>query len=544
MQFNRLFLLLLIFQLPGAPAAAQLDSLLSVLDTELDRRGEYLAGKEEAIAKIDAARSATGDDEVHFALLLEKVAALESFSFDRAYAAVRELRELAERLGNKEKIQIAKLREAFIFLSAGLFNEALDSLNTIPVSTLPDSVKTEYFATRARTHFDLAGNYAVTSLSEQAHELGLADLDSALHYAPEQSVHHLSLAANRAMMRGNPVEGIRLYHQIRTHPGVTTRWMAKEHGAAAILFGVLNQPDSARLAVVRSAIADERTVTREAISLVRLARYVYEMGDYERSARYIRIGLENANFFDARHRKMEVLDILPLIEDERQQLLRSQRRQFALFAIIVSFLLLLAIWLIRRTILQNRELTERRQALLSAYEQLRRNNTALRESQRIKEQYIGYFFQTNTKFINAAKKIIDRAAKAVYAADFNEAKFQLKSFNAKQQNKQLLQDFDQVFLELFPNFLQDFQALFPPGERIQEEGQDELAPEVRIFALMRLGIRNNDTIAKILGYSVNTIYAYRSKVRGRSFLTKEKFNEAVMNISSTGKTRPPGEDSE
>ena len=530
---SRLFFAVLLLA-GSTPAVAQLDSLLGVLDQELDRRDDYLAAKNATLSELDAARGQATSLRERFDLTLRKVAALESFSFDRAYRAASELRDLAARLDDPDLIRIAKLRESFIFLSAGLFHEALDSLNTIQPAGLPDSVLVDYYATRARTHFDLADNYAVTRLSEQYRDLGLRDLDSALVHATPGSLPYLTVAANKALMSDNPREGIRLYHLIRRHPDATVRLMAKEHGAAGILYNQLNLPDSARLAVVRSAIADERTVTREAISLVRVARYVYEMGDFERSARYIKVGLENANFFDARHRKMEVLDILPLIEEERQQLLRSQRRQFAIFAIIVSLLLLLAIWLIRRAILQNRELTERRRALLDTYEQLRRNNTALRESQRIKEQYIGYFFQTNTKFITSAKKTIDKAAKALYAADFKEAKFQLKSFNAKQQNKQLLRDFDQVFLDLFPRFVADFQALFPPHEVIQEPGQEELSTEVRIFALMRLGITNNDTIAKILGYSVNTIYAYRSKVRGRSELDKEAFDRAVMAIGASG----------
>ena len=512
---------------------AQLDSLLGVLDEELDNRDDYLATKEMALLQLDQLRSQTTDPGRQFGITLEKVLALESFSFTRAYGEVLRLKELARTLGDPVKINQAKVREAFIFLSAGLFNEALDSLNTIPVGLFPPPLKTDYYATRARTHFDLADNYAINALSDKFTDLGLSDLDSALVYTDGASLDRLSLLGNKAMKQGKPAEGLLYYHQIRRHPNAGTRLMAKEHGAAGILYGMQGKRDSARLAIVKSAIADERTVTREAISLVRVARYVYETGDYERSARYIKIGLENANFFDARHRKMEVLDILPLIEEERQQLLRAQRRQFVIFTILLSLLLLLAIWLIRRTIRQNRELRERRQALLDVTQQLRANNTALRESERIKEQYIGYFFQTNTKFITGAKKVIDKATKAIYAADFKEAKFQLKSFNAKQQNKQLLQDFDEVFLTLFPDFVRKFHALFPAGTVWQPDDQEELSAEIRIFALMRLGVKNNDMISKILGYSVNTIYAYRSKVRGKSPLDKEAFDQAVMAISST-----------
>ncbi|MCX8211272.1 MAG: DUF6377 domain-containing protein [Lewinella sp.] len=522
----------LLFSLTGS-TSAQLDSLLDVLDTELDKRADYLAEKELALLQFDKLRSQTDTPEEQFEITLEKVLALESFSFTRAYGEALRLKKLARQLGDPVKINQAKVREAFIFLSAGLFNEALDSLNTITPSSFSPELRADYYATRARTHFDLAESYAINTLNNKFLDLGLRDLDSAIVYAQSGPLVRLSLLGNKEMKLNHPSEGLKFYHLVRKHPEASTRLMAKEHGAAGVLFNMIGQRDSARLAIVKSAIADERTVTREAISLVRVARYVYEMGDYERSERYIKVGLENANFFDARHRKMEVLDILPMIEEGRQQLLRAQRRQFVIFTVLLSLLLLLALWLIRRTILQNRELRERRQALLDVTQQLRANNNALRESERIKEQYIGYFFQTNTKFITSAKKVIDKAAKAIYAADFKEAKYQLKSFDAKQQNKQLLQDFDEAFLTLFPDFARKFQALFPPETIWPAEDQDELSSEVRIFALMRLGIKNNNTISKILGHSVNTIYAYRSKVRGKSLLDKDAFDRAIMEISST-----------
>ncbi len=527
-----LLLFCLLFGLVGS-ISAQLDSLLNVLDSELDQRDAYLETKEAQLLKLDQQRDKATSIEEQFDITLEKVAALESFSFTRASKEVARLDLLARQLGDPQKTDLAQLKESFIFLSAGLFNEAIDSLETINLDNFTGRLKAEYYATLARCYIDLSDNYPSAALVKTSRNQAAVYLDSAILYVAPDTIERISLRGYKAIAERKPQEGIAVYHQVRNHPDATVRLMAKEHGTAGVNFRLLNMHDSARVAVIKSAIADERTVTREAISLVRVARYAYEMGDYERSARYIKIGLENANFFDAQHRKIEVLEILPLIEEERQQLLRSQRKQFILFSSLLSILLLLAIWLIRRTIHQNRELQERRQALLDVTQQLRANNNALRDSERIKEQYIGYFFQTNTKFITGAKKVIDKAAKAIYAADFKEAKFQLKSFNAKQQNKQLLQDFDQAFLTLFPDFVKKFQALFPPDIMWQAEDQDELSAEVRIFALMRLGIKNNDTISKILGYSVNTIYAYRSKVRGKSSLEKDAFDQAVMDISST-----------
>jgi predicted negative regulator of RcsB-dependent stress response len=518
----------------SSPGRAQLDSLLTVLDQELELRGEYLAQRISELEAFDRQREVATSSEEEFAITLKKIAALESFSFNRANEEVIRLKELAQKVGDPEKIALARIREAFILVSAGLFNEALDSLNTIHPASLTTALKVEYFATIGRVEADLSDSYTSPHLSGRFRKMSISHIDSALAYC-QDPFKTLELESNRAIGIPDPIAGIKLYHQIRISPQASTRLMAKEHGAAGRQYSRMGMRDSAQIAYLQSAIADERTVTREITSLVRVARDAYEKGDFERSANYINIGLENANFFGARHRKIEVLEILPLIEEERRQLLNSQRRQFIIFTSLLSLLLILALVLIRRTIQQNRELSERRQALQEAYQQLATNNASLRESQKIKEQYIGYFFQTNTKLITTAKGIIDKAAKAVYAADFKEAKFQLKSFNAKKQNLQLLKDFDKAFLTLFPNFVEKFQALFPENIIWQENGQEDLSTEVRIFALMRLGIRNNDIIAKILGYSVNTVYAYRSKVRGKSPMENDAFDAAVMEISSNSK---------
>lgn len=531
--------LLCFFFLVGLGSArAQLDSLLDVLDAELQQRDKYLAGHNALLTNLDRKRTNASSAAERYELTLRMVAALESFSYTRASEEVRRLKSIAREMGTPEAIGQATVREAFINLSAGLFHEAIDSLNTLDVGTLSDTLLVNYLSTRARAHLDLANNYVLPELSERYRLRAISDLDSAIIHAGYDPFLVLELRSNRAMAVPDPRTGINVYHQIRNHPRATTRLLAKENGAAGVQYTRLGLLDSARLAFVRSAIADERTVTREIISLVRVARDAYERKDFERSASYINIGLENANFFGARHRKIEVLEILPLIEEERLQLLNNQRRQFIIFASLLGLLLLLATFLMRRTFYQNRELRERRKALQEAYRQLEVNNASLRESQRIKEQYVGYFFQTNTRFITTAKSIIDKAAKAIYAADFKEAKFQLKSFNAKQLNKQLLTDFDKAFLALFPNFVERFQQLFPPEISWQQAGQKELATEVRIFALMRLGIRKNETIARILGYSVNTIYAYRSKVKGKSPLDNDAFDAAVMQISSTPPPAP------
>ncbi|MEM6771489.1 MAG: DUF6377 domain-containing protein, partial [Bacteroidota bacterium] len=310
---HRLLCTALLVSVCLAISQAQLDSLLNVLDLELSKRDAYLEERNELLAAFDEQRAAASSMDEQFAITLKKVAALESFSYTRAREEVLKLKALAIQSQDSKKIAQSVIREAFINLSAGLFNEAIDSLNTLEIDHLPPLLKTDYFSTRGRAHLDLANNYVIPELSQRYRNFAVADIDSAIHYAQPDPFAVLILRSNRAMAVPAPREGIRIYHQIKGNPKAGTRLMAKEHAAAGEQYARLGLRDSARLAFIKSAIADERTVTREIVSLVKVAQDAYEREDFERSAQYINIGLENANFFDARHRKIEVLKILPLI---------------------------------------------------------------------------------------------------------------------------------------------------------------------------------------------------------------------------------------
>jgi DNA-binding NarL/FixJ family response regulator len=76
--------------------------------------------------------------------------------------------------------------------------------------------------------------------------------------------------------------------------------------------------------------------------------------------------------------------------------------------------------------------------------------------------------------------------------------------------------FDKVFLKLFPDFVTFFNSLFDERDRIVLKEGQLLNTELRIFALIRMGISDTEKIAKILNYSVNTIYAYKTRVKSKS----------------------------
>ncbi|MFR9546811.1 MAG: DUF6377 domain-containing protein, partial [Rikenellaceae bacterium] len=102
--------------------------------------------------------------------------------------------------------------------------------------------------------------------------------------------------------------------------------------------------------------------------------------------------------------------------------------------------------------------------------------------------------------------------------------------NIKRERESFFADFDHAFLRLFPNFIVEYNALFEAADQVIIDDNTELPTEVRIFALMRLGITDNEQIAKFLDLSINTIYTYKTKVKNKTIIPKEEFERRILEI--------------
>jgi hypothetical protein len=172
---------------------------------------------------------------------------------------------------------------------------------------------------------------------------------------------------------------------------------------------------------------------------------------------------------------------------------------------------------------------------ISTYKQLKKRKIAeraLQEANKIKEEYIGYYFNINSEYlgkIEAFKKSIEMK---LMTKKFDDIRLVVGGINPKKEREELYHSFDKVFLKLFPDFVTVFNSYFKEEDRIQLKEGQLLNTELRIFALIRMGIHDSEKIAKILDYSINTIYNYKARVKGKSILPNEEFERKVMEIHS------------
>ncbi len=532
--FKQCLISLLVCLLLAAPVMGQTDSLLQVFDKELAKRPQYRAEKQHQIAAIQTQLAATHDPTIVYGLLYDLCSEYQSYSYDSAYQKVGQLIAIAKQAKDAEKLAKAQIKQAFILLSGGLFKEAQDSLWAINTGPFSDETKSAYFATLARSQFGFAYFYKGTHCLPIYLEKGLAHLDSAIAHASPGTIDHQSLMGLRALKKGDEKTAIAIYEKLAHDPHLTTRQLAIEAASLSLVYQSLGNEAKTLEYILRSAIADERSCVRENTAILQLAALLFEKKDYERASRYINFALDDANFYGARLRKIQILEILPIIKAQQLTLEQSKRDQLVFFSVLLGVLLLCCVGLIIYVWKQNQALQKKEHKLSTAYQKLAHYTQALSEADHIKEKYIGHFFQSNTKLINKVQAIFTKASKHLGEGKAADAKFQLDQFKAANEQKKLLRDFDQAFLSVFPTFVEQLNQFFDEKDHFTLGEERLLNTELRIFALLRLGVSNNEVIAKALNYSVNTIYAYKTKLRNKSLLTSEEFDAAVMGISSVG----------
>jgi transposase len=181
----------------------------------------------------------------------------------------------------------------------------------------------------------------------------------------------------------------------------------------------------------------------------------------------------------------------------------------------------------------NTELNKLNQRLSDMNDELKKINLEIKEANHVKEEYIGYFLDECSKYIEKLDQYRKMVNKKLKDKEVNEL-FRITQKNdlKEEELKELFSNFDVIFIHLFPNFIEDFNALLYKSEQIISKKGEELTTELRIYALIRLGLDDNGKIANFLGYSINTIYNYRARMRNKAKIPKEDFEWTVRRIGT------------
>ena len=524
-----------------------IDSLLKVLDKTADNYQLYSNQKEQKLNKLKDLLKITSTDLQKYEICGQLYDEYRSYKSDSALTYAREKLQIAEKLNDRHNLTNARLNLAAIMGLNGLYKEAMDILSVINISETPE-LKAYYFHIY-RTVYGYMADYTVSSQEKTRYNhLTAAYRDSLLVVNAPSTSTHIMVKSDQLIVSKQYEEALELL--LKYFPTIQNDAHTKAIIAYSISSAYLGKNDRKHekqwLAI--SSIYDIQSATKEYISLRRLAFILYEDGDVDRAYKYIRRSLEDALFCNARLRTYEISQMLPIIDKAYQNQTEARQKQLvkSLVSIsILSFFLIIAILLVYR---QMRKLSAARKELSSANgklnmlnhelsatnDQLNNTNETLVEANLIKEEYIGRYMDQCSLYIDKLdgyRRLLNKTAAAGKIQDLLTA---IKSKQFIEDELELFYtNFDSTFLQLFPTFVEEFNSLLVDTEDTQLKQGELLNTELRIFALIRLGIKDSVKISHFLRYSLSTIYNYRTKLRNKASGPRNEFEDRVMQIGTS-----------
>ncbi|UEG49080.1 DUF6377 domain-containing protein [Ferruginibacter lapsinanis] len=489
------------------------------------------------------------------------------YKYDSAYEYACRCQRIAYKLNDPKKIAYSSITLSFTLLSSGLFKETADSLRVININGLDDSIKTEYYALRARYYYDLADYAKDNYYTLTYNKIGGNYLDSALALYPKTSFSYLYYKGLKDIRLGNMAEAKDNFTKLVASSGLSEHEFALTASTLSDIYIQSGSIDSAISLLINAAIADIKSSTKETSAMYNLAQLLYKKGDIKKASQFIEYAINDASFYGARQRKVQLIAILPLIEAEKINQVESQKKVLIGYSVVMTILLIAVIFLAYTVYKQvaklklaqkiiseahqkeheinqqlaetNKKLSEMHvkeqeinEALAESNDKLSDANHKLSEANKIKEEYIGYFFNANSEFFNRIERFKRSIEQKVMDRKLDEIKFLVNQINLRKEKEDLLKNFDKAFLKLFPHFVEEFNMLFKPEDRIQLKDGEILNTDLRIFALIRMGINDMGKISQILEYSVNTINTYKTKIKNKSIVQNDEFVDKIMQIES------------
>lgn len=509
-------------------------NILNQLDQAIENKETYQKKKEERIKslKLLLSNDPEKEDLAFRYKIYEKVfEEYKSYRFDSAFSYANKLLTIGYQLEDSLLINRGRIKLSFSLVSAGMFKESLDTLQAIQhLSGMGDQNFYEYYLVYSRIYNDLAEyaddpHYAplYTKLVIHYHELLLSNFDKT------NSNHYHKLGEK--LSRENKIpEAIRVLHKLLDKKDLPKSQFAQASSNLGQLYKAQKNYDKAIEYFALAAVADIKAGIKETVAARELANLVYQQGDYKRAYSYVQLAMEDARFYNAKHRKVQISYILPLIEGKKLSIIDDQRRNLLYYSVAITALSFLVVLFVIIILKQFRRLKQVKANLAESHQNLQKMNLKLQEVNKIKEGYIGQFFNSMSEYIDRIEKFKNNVNRKVASRKIEEIYDIIHGINSNKEREGLFLNFDTTFLKIFPGFVEDINNLFDEGDKLIIKENQPLTPELRIFALIRLGIHENEKIAKILGYSVNTIYTYKTKIKNKSIVPNDEFEKKIMDI--------------
>lgn len=534
--------------------------LLHSLDSLLEQQDLFVRVKEERIQQLKMQYSRVKDVKELYAMNRMIYLEYRVYDADSALHYINKNIQLAQQTDNRTWEVVSLLEQSFVLTSSGLLTEALKAVSDIQPEELPQNLRSEYFG-RLCTLYSRLRDYSSenSQLSEHYNNLQKAFRDSVYLTATPDELRYWNCRA--WLYLGTPeIEPVKqaFEENKQTLSNDSRKYSIATYNLSAIYRSENNESKYLENLIL-SAMADIRSVNGDIGSLQEIAEYLFKHGEIDRAYNYILYCSQKAMLFHNRVRIVKMSHLQNQIYKAYQEQSRTQQKRLQASLIAVSFLFLVligAFLFIRKQMRRlkeanlkldstNQKLSVNMDALSTAHQrleevnmqlkdlntQLQEVNDQLRESNYVKEEYIGYVFNICSTYISKLEEFRKNINRKLKVGQIEDVKaITDSSATASNELKEFYQNFDTIFLHLYPDFVGDFNALLLPEERIELKEGELLNTELRIHALIRLGITDSVKIADFLHCSAQTVYNNRLRTRNKSIIPKEDFINAVKKL--------------
>lgn len=561
-----LFLLMGCTFLNAAPYSEKIKELLVRLDSLIAQKNTFAMLKEAKIAQLHKLRKDVRTLEERYWQNKNLYDEYCVYNADSAMNYVAGNLDIVYKQNDKYRQMEWKIKKSFLLAATGLLKEAQDELDGVSGGSLPKELLVDYYGQMLYlySHFNQYTGSEMGTLHE--------------HYAQLERVYKDSL--NMVL---TPEDPLFLWYKGQVVQGTDSMYVFKERLQKGILNSAFDTRRDAMNAyvlacfyresdeqenyltyLIYSAMADVRISNKDIASLEELAGVLFSLGDIDHAYVYMSYCLQNALAYRNRVRVVGISAVQDTIHQIYQERNQRQEARLRMYLVLVSVLSLISLFAFLYIYKQMKRLKQSRQQLneannrlnkhveelskmhgqvaetnvqlTSLNEQLRDTNNQLRESNYVKEEYIGYVFSICSNYISKLdeyRKNINRKLKANQLEDVKA----LTDTHSMAQNelKEFYHIFDAIFLHIYPDFVSDFNALLHPDEQIVLKDGELLNTELRIYALVRLGITDSVKIAEFLHYSPQTVYNNRLKTRNKAIIPREEFAAVVRSLGRAQK---------
>lgn len=497
------------------------DELLHRLDQYIARRGEFSSKKEKKLIRMKKKLNLTSGKRERLSLYNQIYREYYTYRYDSAMVYAKRGLQLAEQLHDDYYINLNKINRAAVLSTGGFYSQAEDLLLSLKPEDISPKLMQYYYYTLTWVYNYWGAFCERSEFKEEMQDKKRLYLAKTLEYmGNKQSALYYYLSGELEYLQHRTDKKVLGWYQkaLAASP-VDSRVHASAAYCIARYYQDNEQMDIYEKYLVQAAISDQVCPLKENLALQELSTYLYNKdAKYaKRVSKYIYCSMEDAQFYNNRLRMVEISRILPLITETNHQREIRQNRIITISLVVVSIVSLGFLAMIFFVFRINKRLAKSRREVRSQNMLLEELNQKLLNTNKRRETYMRLFMDISAVYIKKLddyRKLVSRKIKAKQTADLLTA---INSYKlAEEEASSFYIRFDKAFMDLYPNFVDEFNQLLLPEKQIVLPAPNSLTKELRIYALMRLGITDGQELATLLFYSTQTIYNYKTSIRKRA----------------------------